>query len=53
MTINTWRQQNTGLQAKGIDTIPIKYHNDNGWSVITRAITTRTTDEAKSFRKEI
>ena len=41
------------MQVKSSDTIPIKYDPDHPWGTITTAITTRNTDEAKSFRKEI
>jgi hypothetical protein len=53
MTISSWRDSNRGVQVKSPDIIPIKYESTNGWGTITRAITTKTTDEAKSWRKEM
>lgn len=42
-----------GIAKKEVtDLVPINYENHNGWYTFGKAITTRTTDEAKAWRKE-
>jgi len=51
----SWREE----KKKGIavkeedDLVPIKYEGQSGWYTVGRAITTRTTDEAKGWKKEL
>jgi hypothetical protein len=53
VNINTWTNSNKGIATKGADTIPIKYEGDSGWAIVSKAITGRASDEAKSWRTEL
>jgi hypothetical protein len=47
-------EKKKGMAIKEPDDIPpITYEGKNGWHTLGRAITTRTTDEAKGWHKEL